>query len=55
MVDSTVNHLLDDPRSYKESVGRTDHETWREAMYDEIKAIDKKGVWFLAFLPAGRK
>lgn len=54
MVKSGDNGLLNYLRPYKEADGRQDHHKWREAMEEEMRTIERKSVWTLTDLPAGR-
>ena len=49
---STIN---DETRSVKEAVSFEECKLWKNAMVEEMKALDKNEAWDLVELPDGRK
>jgi hypothetical protein len=45
----------DDPKTVKEAVNSEDSKLWKEAMVEEMDALDKNEAWDIVDLPAGRK
>jgi hypothetical protein len=49
-----ATHQEPDPESYEQAVKSINAENWRDAMQEELKAIDDNETWEVADLPSGR-
>ena len=47
--------VSDEPRSIKEAVNSEECKLWKNAMVEEMEALDKNEAWDLVELPDGRK
>ena len=45
----------DDPRTLREVVNSEDSKLWKNAMVEEMDALDKNEAWDIVELPVGRK
>ena len=50
-----LSAISDDPRSVKEVVNSKECKLWKNAMVEEMEALDKNEAWDLVELPDGRK
>lgn len=46
---------IEEPKSFSEAVNGKEAEQWKEAMAQEIKALNKNKTWTITELPPGRK
>ena len=50
-----LSAIIDEPRSVKEAVSSEECKLWKNAMVEEMEALDKNEAWDLVELPDGRK
>ena len=50
-----LSTVSDEPRSVKEVVNSEECKLWKNAMMEEMEALDKNEAWDLVELPHGRK
>ena len=50
-----LSDVSDEPRSVKEAVNSEECKLWKNAMVEEMEALDKNEAWDLVELPDGRK
>ena len=50
-----LSTVSDEPKSVKEAVNFEECKLWKNAMVEEMEALDKNEVWDLVELPDGRK
>ena len=50
-----LSAVSDEPRSVKEAVNSEECKLWKNAMVEEMEALDKNKAWDLVELPDGRK
>ena len=51
----SLSSINDEPRYVKEAVSFEESKHWKNAMVEEMEALDKNEAWDLVELPDGRK
>ena len=52
---AVIDETVDDPTYYRQAMGSSDVNLWKNAMDAEIGSMDKNSVWTLVDLPEGVK